>query len=41
MNNGVFSFAINQIIILCTSQCYVKHDIALAKRDDRDDHMVF
>ena len=34
--------SINQfIIILCTSQCYVKRNIALARGDDRDDHTVF
>ena len=31
----------NQFIILCTSECYVKHNIAVAQGDDRDDHTVF
>ena len=30
-----------QFIILYTSQCYVKHNIAVAQGDDRDDHTVF
>ena len=46
MHEDVYTVQVNQsinqlIIILYTSQCYAKYNIAVAQGDDRDDHTVF